>query len=467
MHWHDGEISMTIALLPLDSRPCNSSFPEELAGENTTLLLPEIMDDYTRPAPFEASCDFLMDAGARADAFVISADHLVYGSLLASRTFQISETEAIRRADFVREVHKCFPDKPIVLFSIIMRASISALASSDLDAYQAMMDYAEAVNRAQQEGDVWSAVAEHARARIPEDVLETYLSVRKRNHAVNLHWLDLPFSSLLYLQEDARVYGFHRLEQQELIGRAEGRQNVYLHNGADEGGCVALARTLLGGRKIQAHVAWLGPDFIALYEDRLFSENVKDTMRYVGIEEDPDAQTVMVVAPPPDAKQQENDGQVPGTDLDRMADAVNTLLEGKSRVYLLDVIGANGGSLRLMKRIRHPERLWGYSAWNTASNSLGTLAAQLALDALEDTGNTAFRDARLLDDLLYQSLLRDRLNAWVRANGEDPFQLKDRKRAENRLREMYAQNMPYPWVTPHQISLPWARTFEVKIDRGR
>ena len=469
---------MTIALLPLDSRPCNARFPVQLAawcGHKVLIPEREEMDDFTSPAPFAASREALLRMGEGADAFVICTDHLIYGSLLASRAYAVETKEALERLDFLRELHERFPEKPIQLVSTIMRASLSTLCAGDLEAYEAMSVYSECTDRAQtvrssKERAALLSRAEEAKAHIPGDVLERYMQVRARNHAVNRACIALRrenvVSSLLLLMEDAPKFGFHRSEQRTLLKDMQGLTAVFLQNGTDEGGCLAVMRQILASSPMEMDVCSLGGDFTARYEDREFAENVFSCMAYLGVEYDPASPAVLAIACPSGKEQPEQESDADEAHVRAVAQRIDEMADAGRPVYLLDLIHANGGSTRLMNTLKSLDLLCGYSAWNTASNSLGTLLAQYVSDRLAGKVQTDFRNARFLDDYVYQSEIRPELNARLREEGEDPFRLRDKARAERMLQEQFDA---YPGRVMQvtggcRASLPWARTFEADIE---
>ncbi len=88
---------LTIAFIALDDRPCNRLFPQQLAAiSGTRLLMPprEHLGWYTRPGNCDAIADWL--ARCHADRFVVSADMLCYGGLVASRTPVVEADLALR-----------------------------------------------------------------------------------------------------------------------------------------------------------------------------------------------------------------------------------------------------------------------------------------------------------------------------------------------------------------------------------
>ncbi len=467
---------MRVACLPLDSRPCNALFPVQLAswaGAECVTPQQAEMDDYTVPASFEAARAFLEREMPRAGAAVISIDRLCFGSLLASREEGVSEAEALRRLDWLADLKRRFPSVAFHGFSVIIRASISTLSSLDLDAYHAMTDYSTWSDIYGETGEESARrKAEAAKARVPEAVLVKYHAVRARNHAVNRRAVALAkegvFDSLALLMEDAPRQGFHRAEQRALLRLMGGDPRISLRNGADEGGAIAVMKAL-GGAPVAADVIVLGDEtgrFTARYEDRPFRENLRVALNYAGVVATPGAEKALVVICPPDGNQGEHGETADPAALSPMADAVNALMDAGRQVYLLDLVSANGGSFDLVERLTDPMGLAAYSAWNTASNALGTAVAQLVSDARSGRVNRTFLRERLLDDLFYQSCLRQPLNDKLRALGDDPFNLSDKPRAEALLRESFAA-CDHPLLqrlAPFDPSLPWRRTFEARID---
>ena len=109
------------------------------------------------------------------------------------------------------------------------------------------------------------------------------------------------------------------------------------------------------------------------------------------------------------------------------------------------------------------DQLAGYSGWNTASNAMGTVIAQLLSDVKADAPDTDFRNERFLDDLYYESLVRQQLNEYLRARGEDPYRLTDKDAAEAELRRLFdkLERPLLDHIGAFRVSLPWSRTFEV------
>ena len=479
---------MKVLFLPLDSRPCNRIFPVQLAawsGAECVTPPPEIMDYYTTPSDSGAVIQFLKDHMAEADALILSVDQLCFGGLLASREMDVSISDAIDRLKAIQELHAAYPDKPIHAFSVIQRSSISTLSLSDISVYQAVTAYSEYSDRysvTQLEQD--RLRMEQARKSIPDEVLRRVQEVRRRNHRVNLRCLEWQkegvFTSLLLLMEDSQAYGFHRKEQRILTQRMEGIREAYLHNGTDEGGCVTMAKALTK-KRIPISVHWAGrPDglFVAKYEDRPFIQNLQDNMDYLNLQEAEDAEIALVIAAPSNGIQgdgHEEDYQMPPETLSETVSAVQKQIREGKRVYLLDLICANGGVPDLLSGV-DAGKLAGYSAWNTASNSMGTILAQIISDDIAGKPNIRFRNERFMDDMLYETIIRLSLNAELRAGGLDPYRLADKAETEKRINEAYRSLSEKPRFAgifraireagDSRLTLPWDRTFEAQAHNG-
>ncbi len=465
---------MRILCLPIDSRPCNTQFIRRLtAWSGHELILPrrEEMDDFRRPAPYAGSFAFLKRELPRCGAAVISLDHWCYGSLLASREDGVNEEEALKRVEELKNLLRDHKDIPVYMNSVILRTTISAFSPKDMTAYQAMIDYSTAADRLERFGMAEDQEAlERARALIPEKVLKKALNARRRNLRINLAAVEMAAeglaASLSVLQEDCQIYGLPRKDQRAIERRVKetGASNVFLRNGTDEAGALSTAAALQAGRdKLPVEIQyWGNGGFIAPFEDRPFRENMESACREAGILPWIGSETVVCVCCPEEGNQGASQRQM----RQYAARACALAREGK-RVYLLDVIMPNGGSTGLVESLNEADGLWGYSAWNTASNSMGTLLAQVITDALRGKPNRAYYQERLLDDWLYQSVIRPQLTEILEAEGENIYDLARKQHAENLLRTLYEKELPMRWplsaLPRYQVSLPWNRIFEAAV----
>ena len=470
---------MRIVCIPIDSRPCNTQFLERLvtwAGSGIVLPRPEETDFFRRPADHAQTRDFLARELPACDAAVISLDSWCYGSLLASREEDVSPEEALRRTDELRQVLSACPDVPVYMSSVILRSSISTFGMGDLEAYNAMTEYSVYADRFERFGEEADRQKrDSALSRVPSGLADKVLRVRERNVRVNLAAVDMAadgyVKSLCILQEDSQIYGLPRRDQRQVEARLrqKGPAGVFVRNGTDEAGALLAAQALWEGRPpFKAHILYLGDEgFIAPFEDRPFRENMESACRQIGIEPDHASGTVIAVCCPEKGGQGDAYQGADKAHLGLLAAEADRLIEGGKRVYLLDVVRANGGCRDLIGQMRHADGLWGYSAWNTASNSMGTLLSQVLTDEINGHPNRQYYKERLLDDLVYQGTVRQQLHKELLAAGEDPYFIRDTARAQSMLEAFFALSLPELWplreLPEYRVKLCWNRIFEIEV----
>jgi len=150
-----------------------------------------------------------------------------------------------------------------------------------------------------------------------------------------------------------------------------------------------------------------------------------------------------------------------------------------------DVAYCNGGDPHLLHALLSGGRyaqLYSYAGWNTAGNTLGTTLAHAALRTLAlARGNTPSMDTaqqtalwmRLLDDGLYQSVVRGWMMQRVEENGGSALNLgtiseRVEEEVDAAMHRLWQELcMCYPAAAlldrPFRTILPWGRLFEIAI----
>lgn len=495
-----------VALLPLDDRPCNRLFPAELApiaGAEVLTPPPPLLGRFLAPGDTAACADWLLEAAGRAAALIVSADMLCYGGLIASREPAVPTQEALARLDVLGEIKRRHPSLPILAFGVLMRLGRTVISEETWRLHLAVVRYAELADQVERHGraDLAGELAE-CRAGIAETVLEDYLRVRARNHVVNRRLVELVATGVVdhgvIAQEDCAGYGLHRGEQADLRGLMAqlGVENrVPIYPGADEVGCVLLARLLAPGLRVQPLFASIEEaQQIARYEDRPLAETVRGQIRGAGaaVAED-EADLVLAVSTPRHDQQEASEAGDEATDIDPgFLDNIARLLDGGTAVSMADVAYANGGDPALVAALGErglTSRLAGYAGWNTTGNTVGTAVAQGLLHVAGGAANrperalasAQFTFERLVDDYAYQMLRRP--EAYRRAVDlhRSPFDLGRRVgKLERAVRELLTPEAERLYrehfagrevagrrlaaeVAGMEISLPWPRLFEVEV----
>ncbi|MDR2103929.1 MAG: DUF4127 family protein [Treponema sp.] len=483
---------MKISLLPLDSRPCNTLFPKKLAalaGLSLNMPDPGFLDYFTRPAHGPYVAQWLIEEAAKTDYFIISLDMLVYGGLIASRQGGAfaevpSAEDSIKKLEILGKLKDINPGLTIFAFNVIMRTSITTLDEKSKSYWELITEYCRLKGR----NDPGLSAVE---SQIPPDILGSFLAVRDRNHQVNLKAVKLLneniLDCLLLLQEDTSSGGIQQAEQKKLAEQIApaAADRFFIHNGADEAGMLLLGRILNSINKPSIHWDFLyppGQDMIAAYEDRPFKKNIESQVEACGLFPAPGdgAALRMLILPPKSGCQYDSFIQnkkpedYDDDELDTMVQMIHDYTGGGKITGLLDTAYANGGHLRFMQNLKHNgglKKLAAYAAWNTAANSLGTVLGQLSCyyHGMEQGDKSRTRELnerftleRYLDDCLYQSLVRPKIDRHLAKRGINIFNLGTEKgRIEKRI---YQELKSCAGDTKFTFTLPWPRTFEAIIE---
>jgi hypothetical protein len=492
----------TLLALPVDGRPAVRSQPMALARcARWTLRMPEVaaLGHFRTPADTAALAEWLLREGESAAGFVLSLDMLVYGGLVPSRFVPESLPVLLQRLAVLDELKKRWPGKPIWAFASTMRISNNDIAEEEKPYWaqhgRDLWAWSFHGDRAEHHPDSGARessrrLADAAAARVPLAIQHDYRATRARNVAVTHAALERVASGaierLVLPQDDTAEYGFNIAERrawQRWTSDHGLASRVPIYAGADEAMHTLVARavtTLEGRPPLKLALAASDPehldDLTALYEDRplraaLAAQAEAVGAVWVGDDESADAQADVLVALHTQGAAQGDWAM--GKPLPQRVPVEAGWFERIGRwqaagrpVVLVDAAYANGGDPWLLAHpALVPKRLAAYSAWNTASNRLGSAfaTAQLAHGAW---GSEAAREAlalRLLEDGLYQGQLRALLRGTVDAARTDKAELLAMARhlllpplnAWSRARGL--------GFVVDDLDLPWQRSFEIDL----
>ncbi len=490
-----------ILLLPLDERPCNFLYPT-LMTENCTdvqLLLPpaKLMGSKKQPAPFLPLAQWLEQNFPRCDYAVISIDMLVYGGIVPSRLHHQTTRECLERLHLLEDLRERYPKVGLFAFSLIMRAPCYNSADEE-PAYYAEHGSAlfrVGVLRDKRQRGLTSPEEEAELSRLeqqlPPCVLSDFCTRRSTNHAVNLQTIFLAEQGILdFLTiplDDCAPLGWAAAERQQLAAavRRRGLSNrIYSYSGADETGCLLLARAVNHSRGITplVHICYSSasaPLIVPRFEDRPLDENLKWLIAAAGARTCFSAQQadyILFVNAP-------TEGQIalknpmaevsPSTFGERcLPDLAANLRElaAQKPVILADLAITNGADREWMEFLQQQDllqTLYAYAGWNTSANAAGCCLAQGMLCGKDNAKSALFTCHRILEDWLYMSLLRQEVAAYAKQQGLS-F---DGARQEQLLAEYTAQRLRQlakglslpAKVEIEQIRFPWHRLFEIEL----
>ncbi len=489
----------TVLLLPCDTRPPTLELPMQLAkvaGLEMRVPPLEMLNNLNIPGDTAAIAAWLLENAPSADAAIITLETLCLGGMIPARRVSDSLEEALSRLEVLHEVKRLNPQLKIYAYGVIVRVAHDNDPFEEKPYYgqhgTALRKVSEWIDRVERGADQTELSA--AKKAVPPEILTDWLATRDRNHALHQRALEMLAEGILehlcLTLDDTTPYGLAARDRRRIEARIDSlgvweRANVY--PGADEVAAVLLAKALVdsSGRKPSVFVRYpssLAPNSQMLYEDRNLGELVKAHIRAAGGVPAARASTadLILAVNAPTIKQAHRapDFEVVDTANRNLAAFIDDIcddLANSRAVTIADVAYANGAEPRFVRQLlarADVTRLFGFAAWNTAGNTLGSAIAA-GICGLHCTNKTALSEAtfsRLVDDYLYQSLVRSEVREFL--ENPSPFDLGElkalaeseiEKRIQPLAMELYAQyfaerleNTRFVW---HGSSLAWSRLF--------
>lgn len=486
--------------LPIDDRPITRRFPAMIAplGEIELVSPPqELLGFFLTPGDGPALAHWLRRNAPGCHGAILNLDMLLYGGLIGSRTPAVSTEEALGRLSVLKELK--ILGLRFYVASVVMRLGITGSSPEAVSHHQLIHRWSQAVA-----DPVRAAEAQELERQIPPSVLSAYTAARERNHMINQEAVRLTAAGiidfLLLLQEDCSPQGIHRIEQEALdrLVRLTGAEDrVRLLPGTDEGSLLLLSRAALLMREIPGIKPVYSHEATALiaapYEDRPLRETAALQIEAAGARAGDEGISLFINTP---VKRYGDAHDITGcgpvgeeSRLVEVTDGspallqqIREALEAGCPAAVADVAFANGADPLLTERLLREvpwTRLYGYAAWNTAGNTLGTAVAMTVLRYIDGGRQERLHQealvTRILDDYYYQTWVRTRLNSWLQEQGFSSLNLGDghpiaSARAGEELQGPAAEvwrlgpgTMGYS-LGRFSARLPWPRTFEVEIE---
>lgn len=442
---------MKIAFLPIDNRPVCYTLPKLIAGidEDIEFSIPEreLLGDLTKIADIDGLFEWLENLPSQ-NALILSLDTLIYGGLIPSRRGKETLDELKLRLEKLKKILKNKGAK-IYAFSSIMRISNNNYNEEEKEYWS---DYGKKIfeysYNLHKNGS--------AQTDVPAEILKDYFDTRKRNFEVNKTYLEWQkegiFEFLVFSKDDCAEFGLNVKESQELE-----KLGGFTKTGADEIPLSLLSRSL--NKSLKIYPEFLEPEYKGLvsnYEDVSVENSVRGQIELGGCEvcgDKNNADLILYV----------------NNFIDRQGEivmGVNTKsFEGEFKTpdkpYMTaDVRFANGadnGFIReLFKNELKDEYFYGYSAWNTTANTLGSLICGAKVKFFAQKYNKEnfkkLQVTRFSDDWAYQANVRQML----------------KKTDENELALLMREFEPaigdvLKTDIHVKYSYPWHRLFEVEV----
>lgn len=492
---------MRIALVPLDERPVNVDIPRQvaaIAGVDIEIPDERIISAMRSPADLKALHAWMVEQSSdpRTSHLVACIDTVVHGGIIPARITNDSTGAVLERLGIFRSLKALNPGLSIYAVSLIMRASDSYSAVEEPDYWS---DYGRELHRLGADlhrslaRDVAGAPAgEVPTVDIPCSTVRDFELRRLRNHMINLSSIALHEESfidtLALTADDTAPHSAGSAEQVWLRHWCRAFPNgksVLMYPGADEVGAVLVARALTAVAGSPAFAIACGePDGLDRVPNFENAPLLDSLVRQVGAAgghmaspgERPD---IVLVAHAPDPERGDFFGQVPTSDrgaTERAVGEVKKALAMGYAVALADVRFSNGGDPQLVDQLADEDlllRLSAYGGWNTAGNSIGgAVAHSIARWAGEKFGTLDRVEAdralltRILDDNVYQSVVRPRLHVDVFEGEIGPVPEDKQRAACERITTSLQEHVDRitrnsGFWSVSAVRLPWSRSFEI------
>ena len=444
---------MKIGFLPIDNRPVCYTLPEQITkiDESIELFLPDrsLLGDLTKYADVNGIFEWLKNL-PKLDALVISLDTAAYGGLISSRRCSDSFEEIREKIEKLKEILK-EKNAKIYAFSSIMRISNNNINEEEKEYWnlwgKKIFEYS--FNSCKNNGE------NQSQTDIPQEILTDYLNTRKRNFEINKIYLNWQqeglFDTLVFSKDDCAEFGFNVREAQEL-------ENLggFVKTGADEIPLTLLARAIQG--KIKIAPIFTEPsqkNLISNYEDVSIEKSVTGQIELAGCEvsELQNADMLLFVN-----NFKNHQGEIV---MKRPTEPFSDVWNIPQKPYMIaDVRFANGADNSFVNKLFEKgfdENFYGYSAWNTSANSLGSLICGAKVKFLAKKYNDKefkkLEIVRFLDDWAYQANVRQTLSkpdTTELTTQMKPFEKEVAKVLKTEFEVKY--------------SFPWKRLFEVEVE---
>lgn len=494
--------TLKIILIPLDNRPVSYSLPVQIGklNKNVEILIPPKnlvggLTDYTNIDKVLLWINNTL-AGNDIDFIVCSLDTVAYGGLIPSR--KSCDTKSMIRArlsDFriiVENIkHKHKHNTKLYGFSSIMRISNNNINEEEKeywDKYGELIfrfSYLKHKSQSVFAYDVDREELENIKNKIPENILNDYLNTRKRNFDINktyLSWIEEGFLDfLVYSQDDTAEWGYNvqeALALQEMIDDKNLSEKIMVRTGADEISCDLSIRGILDKYNETIYILPVfstesGKNIISRYEDKTILESTLGQINLCGAEFVDNlefADIILLVHTPVYAQNDYAMGiYTEPENEEAIKFCANIIKDSDKPVILADIASANGADNALVNNLLakgvNLKTLYGYAGWNTTGNTLGsaisTGISRYIAEELNSFDTENFKKLfliRLADDWAYQSVIRQKIRALT---DEADIRLLEEELKPFIINLAQKLNLDLPKI---ELSFPWNRTFEVKIN---
>ena len=462
-----------IALIPIDNRPVCYQLPQQILNldKNYNLHLPDInlLGDLNKNANYDELLNWL-ETLKDIDILVVCLDTIAYGGLIPSRRSTDSFEVIKSRIDKLFEIISN-KKSTVYAFSSIMRISNNNYNEEEKEYWaqygKRIFEYSYNMHKMEKNCSGENMLACNCAAtRVPNDILDDYLKTRKRNFEINKYYIEFvkqgKLNTLVFSKDDCSEYGLNVKEAEELSKFSKKMDNIHIKTGADEIPLTLLSLAINKKKQIRIATIYINPDSInkiSKYEDLSVKKSVESQIEIAGgIVSDLDNCDMVLLV--------NNFKNEQGELVMNIHEPLfSSTIELPDKPYFIaDILNANGSDNNFIEELFKQNDLkefYGYAAWNTTGNTLGsTLACALTYYEAKEPNKPAFQTlqlTRFLDDWAYQANVREQ----IRDNYENLLNTVVKKEMQDF--EKVVSNKFSIKKIDIEYKFPWNRFFEIEV----
>lgn len=494
----------TLVFVPLDTRPVSKDYPVETmraAGWEVQVPPVELLSSNNRTGKPDQLFEWLETKARESIGVVVSADALIYGGLVDSRTHYYDDVILRSRAERLLGLKKKSGNPNVYVFVTIMRSPKASAAPVEPIYYQewgsrlfrqgALRDKAElrGLNRKEKRE------LQELNRTIPRNLENDFYGRRKLNFKTTellLHGVESgSFNYLLIGRDDtAPLSQAHKeARQMSTLVNELPKEKIRFFSGADQLGLLLLTqaanRLLYTIPLVYADYApGKGGDTIPTYEDDKVSVSAREHIFASGgypVRTPTNADYILAVNTPytgvmKEASDAANNGVI-GEHTEAFLDKIQAYLDRGKKVIVSDSAYGNGADNALVKGLFQrglAYKVAAYGGWNTSGNALGFALAQ-GLESPYYRAGAAddLLNIRYLDDWAYQANARMMVYKnliWPNHMPNSGFTEEQKAQVEKAVSEailQVAQPLMGEVAKTYDFKLPWDRMFEVEPVKKR
>ena len=490
----------TVLYIPADDRPVSLEYSvDTVKAAKFDIMTPpvEYLAGRGRLGDPEKLWQWLFDNCKQADAIVVSADSLIYGGLVDSRTHNFESYVLdwrMRRFNHLNEIN---PQARVYVFSTVMRTPQASIGGVEPPYYEiygpsiflmtALQDKEEVKGLSSTEQKTLKA----AIAAIPKDALEDWEKRRAKNLKINEQLIAATkkgqFSYLIIGRDDTSPFSQSHKESRLLSKVAAGLPASKYNSfpGADQLGMIMLVRAY-NDLTLQIPIVQVeysmgaGGTTVPSYEDQPIATTINEHIIAAGgivMTKPQKPDMVLAVNTPLNGITLEAESisniSAPSDGVCQFVNSIEKFIKQGNKVAVADIAFANGADNSFMRALSDKHLLMAlssYSGWNTASNTLGyTIGQGMMARDMSDQDRKRLLAVRYLDDWAYQANIRRELyyDTIYPNNGSltnlswlEPVLT---QRASEKIKLFARKNLSDIPSEKVKVSFPWNRMFELTV----